>query len=256
MRKLILISLLCIVASLQAQAPTRTFPDVTTSQTNASIALTGYKSTLEGFVIQDGTDIQNLQQAVNDPKMGNAALYAAIQQILANPPAQGPPGPAGPAGPIGQTGATGPAGATGLQGAIGPQGPAGPQGICNCTPPPPSGNIYALAYSLTSSRANPANLSGITISGSVYIYSAAQAALSNDNPNGVTNVSYWLDNTSMTGAAFHVEVSAPWDFQGGSSTVANAWNSATVTNGQHTITQKVSFIGGSEVDTITFTVSN
>jgi len=116
--------------------------------------------------------------------------------------------------------------------------------------------VYALGYSKSADRSSPMNLNGAVVSGNAYIYSASLAALGNDNPNGIVSVSYWLDNVNMTGAPLHVESTQPWDFVGGSTTVALPWNSATVTNGVHAITQKVTFSNGTEVDTATFTVSN
>lgn len=122
--------------------------------------------------------------------------------------------------------------------------------------PAPLAAVYALGISKSADRSSPVNLNGATIGGNVYIYSVQLAALGNDNPAGVISVSYWLDNVNMTGTAFHVEGQQPWDFAGGTPALAVAWSTASVTNGLHTITQKVTFTSGAEVDTATFTVFN
>src|SRR6266478_3502391 len=140
MRKLAVIaSLLAIAIGLMAQTttpPARTYPDLITSQTSASIALTQYKSSLEGYVSQDGTDIWNLQHVIGAQTTGLLDRMTAVETALRNlpPPI---PGPQGPAGAQGAMGPAGPQGATGAQGAAGPQGVAGPQGIAG--PPGPVG---------------------------------------------------------------------------------------------------------------------
>jgi collagen triple helix repeat protein len=143
--------LILAVSALNAQAPTRTFPDIITSQTNASIALTGYKSTVEGYLTQDGTDIANLQANIGAPGTGVLDRLAAVEAALKNlpPGPQGPVGPPGaqgaigPAGPQGGTGAQGAAGAQGIAGPTGPQGAAGPQG-----PPGPAGSAKLLPFDI------------------------------------------------------------------------------------------------------------
>ena len=61
MKKFLTIAVSLTAIGLAAQTtttpPVRTYPDIVTSQTNASIALTSYKSNLEGYISQDGTDI-------------------------------------------------------------------------------------------------------------------------------------------------------------------------------------------------------
>jgi hypothetical protein len=124
-------------------------------------------------------------------------------------------------------------------------------------PPPPPSLFYALAFSTNAARSGSANLMGAIVVGSVYIYSATANAIQNDLPTGVASVCYWLDNVAMTGAATHCEAVAPWDFQGGTVAAALPWNSASIPNGTHTLTQKMTLLaGGTEVDTASFTVAN
>jgi hypothetical protein len=130
--------------------------------------------------------------------------------------------------------------------------------------PPPPAFIYALSFSTSSSRTPAANLNGALISGSIYIFSAVAANIMNDAPANVQTVDYWLDNPSMSGAPLHSESLMPFDFMGSTGTGsgaaagnANPWVSTTVTNGPHSITQKITMsAGGIEVDTASFTVAN
>jgi len=91
-----------LAAQTTTTPPVRTYPDIVTSQTNASIALTSYKLNLEGYVSQDGADIWNLQRTVGATGTGlldrMTAVETAVKAIPAGP--QGPPGPTGPAGPL------------------------------------------------------------------------------------------------------------------------------------------------------------
>jgi hypothetical protein len=74
LRKTLVIFVLCCAISLNAQAPSlAVYPDVTTSQTNASIALLSYKSTIENNI----ATVFQLQQ--ND-----AGAIAALKTQLAS----------------------------------------------------------------------------------------------------------------------------------------------------------------------------
>lgn len=126
---------------------------------------------------------------------------------------------------------------------------------CSTTPPTPVGN-YALSFSANATRAGAVNLNGAVVKGIVYIFTAAAADPANINPPGtITQVCYWLDNPTMSGPARLCEGGSPWDFAGSASpTTANPWNSATVPNGVHKITQQIA--PGGEADTAQFTVAN
>lgn len=165
--KKLLIAILLLAVGLAAQTPTapvRTYPDVMPAQTNASIALLGYKSNIEGYVSQDGTDIWNLQQSVGAIGTGLLDRMTAAETALKNLPLpvpgpqglmgpSGPQGAIGPSGPQGNTGAQGPAGAQGIAGPMGPQGVAGPQGPQG--PPGPGGNGPTTFGSSFIIQANP-----------------------------------------------------------------------------------------------------
>lgn len=94
-RNLIFAAILILTVSvLNAQAPTRQFPDIATTSANQTIALLGYKGTVESYLTQDGTDIQNLQHAVAAPATGLLDRMAALEArvaLLENPV---PPPPA------------------------------------------------------------------------------------------------------------------------------------------------------------------
>ncbi len=110
-----------------------------------------------------------------------------------------------------------------------------------------------LLVSLSSSRSSPEPLQGasLPVSSSVYIFTSD--GTKSANPTGIKQVSYWLDNTAMSGAATHVEGFAPYDFVGSADDgTAEAW---TTLAGTHTITEAVTPTTGSvQVLTATFTV--
>lgn len=118
---------------------------------------------------------------------------------------------------------------------------------------------YALAYSPNATRAGAISLSGATIKGTVYVFTSTLADPTDMNPVGVAAVCYWLDDPLMSGVPKLCEGGSPWDFAGSASpTTANPWNSATVPNGTHKITQRVARTSGlpPEIDTVSFTVTN
>ena len=117
---------------------------------------------------------------------------------------------------------------------------------------------YALSVSTQSNRSGGIALNGATLSGNAYVFTSLASQLTNFNPTGITQVCFWLDNVSMSGAATHCESAVPYDYAGSVSTAtANPWNTAAVSNGTHSITQLVTLsAGGSETDTATFTVTN
>jgi mannan endo-1,4-beta-mannosidase len=112
-----------------------------------------------------------------------------------------------------------------------------------------AGPSYVLVFSHSSDRSSTAYLSGAQVSGNVYIL------LTPDT--GVTEASFWLDNPKLSGAALHVEGSAPLDFVGTDSAgKAKPWNTASVANGTHTITFRLATSSGSVTSTTFFTVAN
>ncbi len=105
--------------------------------------------------------------------------------------------------------------------------------------------------SLSPDRANPSALSGLTVSGNIYVF------LSVSSTSGISRISFYLDDPSMSGTPRRIETSAPYDFAGGSTNAANAFNTTAVGNGTHVITAAIQFSGGStEVVEATFTIDN
>jgi hypothetical protein len=220
---------------------------------------------IDGEVLNTKNSITGLQAQLD-------TLNAKLAAIPAGPPgpmgptgltgATGSTGPAGPTGALGQTGPSGAQGATGPTGPPGPTGPAGPTGPQGPpgggTPPPTTNGPYALSFSANATRSGAVNLNGATVKGVVYIFTSTAADATNMNPAGVASVCYWLDSVTMSGAARWCEGGSPWDFAGSASpTTANPWNSATIPNGTHTITQRVvPIVGTPEVDNASFTVAN
>jgi len=124
-----------------------------------------------------------------------------------------------------------------------------------------TGPTYALSVSTSSNHSNAVALNGAILSGNAYVFTSNAANLQNFDPSGASKVCYWLDNTFATGTARHCESVAPYDFAGSvnntAGSLADPWNTTTVANGTHTITQVVTLsAGGSEVDIATFTIQN
>jgi 5-hydroxyisourate hydrolase-like protein (transthyretin family) len=125
-----------------------------------------------------------------------------------------------------------------------------------------SSPTYALSVSISSDRKYyVSGLQGALLSGNAFIFTALASQLTNFNPTGITSVSYWLDNPAMTGSPMHTQSVTPYDFAGPTNIpapgLANPWDTTTVPDGTHTITQLVSeSSGSSEADTATFTIQN
>ncbi len=124
-----------------------------------------------------------------------------------------------------------------------------------------SSSVYALSVSAGANHSGAVALQGTTLASSVYIFTGLASQLTNFTPSGIAGVCFWLDNTAMSGTANHCESYLPYDFAGStgdtSNSTANPWNTTSIGNGTHTMTQKVTLsAGGSEVDTASFTVQN
>ena len=106
-----------------------------------------------------------------------------------------------------------------------------------------------LWVSANPNRAGSVSLSGAAIDGNAYIYLPSDPA--------ITKVEFWLDNPAMTGAPRQTEKEGPFDFAGGSATVANPFNTGTVADGPHVISARVTTSDGHvEVLEVNFTVGS
>jgi hypothetical protein len=111
-----------------------------------------------------------------------------------------------------------------------------------------------LLVSMSPSRASPQPLQGSSLSGSVYIFTSDSSGTV--NPTGIEQVSYWLDDTAMSGSPTHTEQLTPYDFVGTADDgSAEAWDTGSVADGTHTITEAVTATSGSvQTFTATFTL--
>lgn len=110
---------------------------------------------------------------------------------------------------------------------------------------------YMLAVSPNVNYAGATPLDSATIKGNVYIFTAPFNSPGNQNPIGVAVVNYTLDAVAWP----NVERNPPYDLNGGGPT--GFWDTTTVANGNHVITQTVTFTsGGTETDRASFTVAN
>lgn len=113
-------------------------------------------------------------------------------------------------------------------------------------------SLFTLSVASNASYTGAVLLQGATIKGQAWVFTTLVAAPQSPAPQGnVTQVNYLLD-----GAAWpNVEHGIPFDFNGGGST--GFWDTTSVPNGTHTITQVVlKSDGTSETDSATFTVAN
>lgn len=107
---------------------------------------------------------------------------------------------------------------------------------------------YSVIFSTSAARTAPAPLGGATVRGSIYAFTVPTS--------GVSSVEFYLDDASMTREPRRVEVIAPFDFAGGSTSTATSFNTAEIADGNHSITAKVTGTAGTEVTSATFTVAN
>jgi len=89
-----------------------------------------------------------------------------------------------------------------------------------------------LFYSDNASRANPADLNGATVSGTIYPFSS-------EDPH-IDYVSFYLD-----GQLLRRENNPPYDVAGGNVSTANPFNTGNYGNGQHSIETEVHYLDSS-----------
>lgn len=105
---------------------------------------------------------------------------------------------------------------------------------------------YTISQSTTASHDDSFALNGATVSGPLFAYLTPET--------NVDEVRFFLDNTSASGTADHVEFVAPFDFLYNG---AAGFDTNQLTNGSHTLTAEIIFNGGgSELATVAFDVSN
>jgi lysophospholipase L1-like esterase len=110
-------------------------------------------------------------------------------------------------------------------------------------------SIYDLLLSASSNRSSPVPLEGETVSGTAYIFT---------NPDeGVSRVSFYLDDSEMIGSPIRIENIAPYDFAGTAGSNANPFETINLSNASHVITALIELNdGGLEIVNAAFTVNN
>jgi hypothetical protein len=108
---------------------------------------------------------------------------------------------------------------------------------------------FILDASANRTRSKPFALNGATLAGDRYVFLATKTVAS--------TVTFWLDDVAMTTTPMRVEKAAPWDLRGtADNETANAWNTATVANGSHTISVTAATAAGRATTSATFVVAN
>ena len=109
------------------------------------------------------------------------------------------------------------------------------------------GGGFDLRLSSAPNRSNAGPLEGAQVSGDIYVFAVPAAS--------IDRVTYWVDDTSMSGPPAQVENFAPFDLNGGSSSAANPLDTSQLGVGTHTVTALLEPLSGSsQVITATFTV--
>jgi len=115
--------------------------------------------------------------------------------------------------------------------------------------PDPTPATIDIEFSTSSNRSNLRELDGAIVAGNIYVLA--------DSPSEIAQVQFFVDNTALSGAPNQTRSSAPFDLQGGSAANANALNTNSLIDGQHTLTLRVFFSNGIvNTRTVAFTVNN
>ena len=102
-------------------------------------------------------------------------------------------------------------------------------------PPPAEPPVFELFVSTSEERSDGVVLEGATVSGDIYVFLLPE--------DGAASVLFLLD-----GEEHQRERNAPWDFAGGGSDTANAFDTTAIDDGTHTITALVELSDGGTVE--------
>jgi hypothetical protein len=119
--------------------------------------------------------------------------------------------------------------------------------VDNGTPPPPTQTIV---MSTSADRSSPVGRDGQTVSGNIYVFVTP--------PTGISQVRFFLDDPTMSGAPDRTDSAAPFDLVGNAKG-GNAlpFDTTGLGNGAHSVSaQIIPTAGGTAATTATFTVSN
>ena len=98
---------------------------------------------------------------------------------------------------------------------------------------------YSLVVSRSADRSNASALQGASVSQNVYVFTSPDTS-------GIAGVRFYLDDPAMTGSPRRRESNAPYDFNGGTVELANAFDTRALANGSHTITAAIELSAGGE----------
>ena len=116
-------------------------------------------------------------------------------------------------------------------------------------PTPADGATYSLLVSHSPDRSGAEPLQGATVSGQIYVFLSPAT--------GVDHVRFYLGDPDMVRFPRQIEDNAPYDFAGGTETVANAFDTGSLPRGSQIITAAVSLqAGGTAIVNATFIVAD
>ena len=112
-----------------------------------------------------------------------------------------------------------------------------------------SATTYVLLFSSSSDRSNAQPLQGQSVYGNTYIFTSPS--------DGVSTVSFYIDDPDALGTPYRVEKTAPYDLNGGTVSTASPYNTTLLADGQHSVTALIKLSNGStQKITATFNVIN
>ncbi len=110
-----------------------------------------------------------------------------------------------------------------------------------------STSAYELIFETSTKDSSPEPLEGAAVTGLIYVALAP--------PDGVDSVRFYLDDIGMQGTPFRVETNPPFDFNGGSASTPNAFDTGDLAVGAHSISALVLLeSGASEAVSAEFSV--
>ncbi len=118
----------------------------------------------------------------------------------------------------------------------------------------PRTDTIGVRLSASPERSGDGPLAGQTVSGEVVVFVATAEEAAGES---VRDVTFWLDDPTMTGPPTAFESLAPWDLAGGENALAAWWDTSVLTNGEHTLTVLIDPVARAPYPvTVSFTADN
>src|SRR5690625_4299507 len=103
-------------------------------------------------------------------------------------------------------------------------------------PPGEGAGEYDLLVSPRADRSGAVPLAGATVNGQIRVFTGPD--------DGVTAVSFWIDDPGRTRSPYRTEGTAPFDLAGGSAASATGYDPRKLADGEHTVTAALTLAAG------------